>query len=343
MRHSAIHFTTQLQNHTDEKFDAIVCSDFLNVAEFRGLVPKAFRETPIVVYFHENQFAYPSRHHDQRDLHFGFTNFTSCLSADEVWFNSAFNRDSFLSGLETAMKRWPDFPPREEVDSLSEKFHIYPPGVELPTTSQQPQRGKQSRGLLESIAPLKLTWAARWEHDKNPQGLLDALRKLRQLNVDFRLNVLGESFHRVPEPFADIQKEFAGNIDHWGYQDSREQFWDILADSDLFLSTANHEFFGIAVAEAIAAGAIPILPDRLAYPELINIENHPERRTCFLYDGSPGGLAKRIQELTNTENLLQARQQSQILMQELIEKLQWNRRAAEMDQRLATVAQQCRK
>jgi len=35
------------------------------------------------------------------------------------------------------------------------------------------------------------------------------------------------------------------------------------------LSTARHEFFGIAVVEALLAGCLPWLPDRLSYPELL--------------------------------------------------------------------------
>ena len=35
------------------------------------------------------------------------------------------------------------------------------------------------------------------------------------------------------------------------------------------MSTALQEFFGISVIEGMAAGAFPILPDRLVYPERI--------------------------------------------------------------------------
>ena len=35
------------------------------------------------------------------------------------------------------------------------------------------------------------------------------------------------------------------------------------------LSTARHEFFGVAVVEALLAGCLPWLPDRLSYPELL--------------------------------------------------------------------------
>ena len=37
---------------------------------------------------------------------------------------------------------------------------------------------------------------------------------------------------------------------------------------DVVVSTADHEFFGIAVCEAVWAGAIPIVPNRLSYVEL---------------------------------------------------------------------------
>ena len=34
------------------------------------------------------------------------------------------------------------------------------------------------------------------------------------------------------------------------------------------VSTARHEFYGLAVREAIAAGCHPLLPRRVVYPEL---------------------------------------------------------------------------
>lgn len=54
-------------------------------------------------------------------------------------------------------------------------------------------------------------------------------------------------------------------------------------NSDLIISTANHEFFGISILEAIAAGAYPVLPKMLAYPEVLSLEKYPERK-CFFYD-----------------------------------------------------------
>ena len=44
----------------------------------------------------------------------------------------------------------------------------------------------------------------------------------------------------------------------------------VLKESDIFISTADHEFFGIAAVEAVAAGCIPVVPEHLAYPEVLS-------------------------------------------------------------------------
>ena len=47
----------------------------------------------------------------------------------------------------------------------------------------------------------------------------------------------------------------------------------MLKSMDVVISTAEHEFFGIAVCEAIWAGAVPVLPRRLSYPELVTTDS----------------------------------------------------------------------
>jgi hypothetical protein len=42
------------------------------------------------------------------------------------------------------------------------------------------------------------------------------------------------------------------------------------------VSTAHHEYFGIAITEAIYAGSFPILPNRLVYPERIPPRFHQQ-------------------------------------------------------------------
>jgi len=105
--------------------------------------------------------------------------------------------------------------------------------------------------------------------------------------------VIGEQFAEVPSAFAEIERRFADRIDRWGYQEGRAAYRACLAWGDVIVSTARHEFFGLAVAEAAAAGCLPILPPRLAYPELFPPD---QGHAPSFYDGTPAGLAETLAE-----------------------------------------------
>ena len=47
----------------------------------------------------------------------------------------------------------------------------------------------------------------------------------------------------------------------------------------MILSTALHEFQGISVLEAVQLGCIPVLPNRLVYPEMFGLD--------YLYESAP--------------------------------------------------------
>ncbi len=112
--------------------------------------------------------------------------------------------------------------------------------------------------------------------------LFAAIDLLEASGVDFRLSVLGEQFEEAPEVFAAARERLAGRIDDWGYLETRADYVAALQAADVFVSTAIHEFFGLAAVEAIAAGAYPLVPERLAYPEVLELEGHPERRRALL-------------------------------------------------------------
>jgi glycosyltransferase involved in cell wall biosynthesis len=90
---------------------------------------------------------------------------------------------------------------------------------------------------------------------------------------------------------------FNEHIDFWGYQNSREDYEHVLSQADVIVSTANHEFFGISVVEAIAAGAYPLLPNRLSYPEILGL-GRVDGTEQFFYDGSAQDLADKLMQLT---------------------------------------------
>ena len=62
---------------------------------------------------------------------------------------------------------------------------------------------------------------------------------------------------------------FAHRLVQFGFAPSRSEYQAWLRSADLVLSTAEHEFQGLAVLEALAAGCLPVLPNRLVYPEFV--------------------------------------------------------------------------
>jgi glycosyltransferase involved in cell wall biosynthesis len=315
MRHGAVTFAAQLrdepqfQNETP-KFDAIFCTDMLNLAEFLGLSPQWVRSLPTVAYFHENQLTYPVREERERDLHFAFSNLTTCLAADAVWFNSAWHRNEFLLAVSQFLNRMPDFGEQSHVDLVRSKAEVQSPGIDscpIPRVAR-----------LRS-EPLRIAWVGRWEHDKNPELFFDSLFELEARGIDFRLCVLGESFAETPECFRSARKRLAGRIDHWGFAETREAYWQVLASCDVVVSTADHEFFGIAILEAVSAGCFPLVPKDLAYPETLG-----ESTANVFHDRTVNGLAGRLEEL--------ARARPEKFPS--VSRFGWRDRASEMDRQI---------
>ena len=296
MRHSAITFAGQVRELVEKRrsWDLLFCSDMLNLAEFIALAPPRIAGLPKVIYFHENQLTYPVRFESERDYQYVMTNLTSALSADAVWFNSEFHRTSFLGAMIEFLKSMPDHQPLEVVDQIRAKSAVYPPGI-----------NDIARPSQRELGPLRILWAARWEHDKNPEDFFEALKILKAHSVPFRLSVIGQSFRDQPEIFAQAKRDFRDHIDHWGYQADGSDYQGVLRQADVVVSTANHEFFGIGVVEAISAGAYPVVPKRLSYPEILGLDQ-TKAAEQFFYDGTVENLAKTLQNLARriqTENL----------------------------------------
>ncbi len=328
MRHAAITLAQQVAElvRNGQRWDALVCSDMLNLAEFLGLAPADMLALPRVAYFHENQLTYPVSRPQERDLHFAFTNLTTALAADAAWFNSGYHRDEFLTAMAAYLRRMPDFQPVDCVEQVSTKSHIQPPGVE----EFGPRKSPRPAG------PLRVLWAARWEFDKNPEMFFEALTMLKSRGAAFRVSVLGESFRHSPGIFPKARREFAEQIDHWGYLPTRAEYRDALSQCDVVVSTADHEFFGLAVVEAIAAGAFPLLPQRLAYPEVLSEIEGPS--DAFFYRGGAADLAQRLERLVwrLTEGGLW--QGDPLRGRRSVAKFTWPRRVPALDAALAGVA-----
>ena len=292
MRHAAITFAREVENRCRQNanWDVLFCSDMLNLAEFKGLAPQPIRRLPGVAYFHENQLTYPVRCEDERDYQYAFTNMTTVLAAEQVWFNSAYHRDDFLDALGRLLLRMPDHQPFEAIERIRSRSSVQPPGIE-PVSPRRPRRA----------GPVRILWSARWEFDKDPETFFAALARLKKAGTPFRVSVLGQCFRDVPPVFARAKEQFADSIDHWGYCETRAEYESVLSEADVVVSTARHEFFGIGLIEAVSAGAFPLVPMRLAYPEVLRAEGEPD----FFYQGGAVELAERIKQLIERNDLWQ--------------------------------------
>lgn len=272
-------------------YHALLATDFLPLADFKAAAPEAVAKLPTLYYFHENQLTYPVRHEDERDFHFAFTNAASAVLADRVLFNTEFHRRDFLAALKKFVKKMPEKDFLDAPEVIESKSGVLPLGIDLDEFDVF--AGPRSEHPL-------VVWNHRWEYDKNPEAFFGALREVKKRGVKFALAVMGESFREYPEVFEAASEEFAEETVCFGFVESREDYVGMLASSDIAVSTANHEFFGLSVVEALAAGCAPLLPERLSYPEILPSELHD----AHLYKSDadlPGRLEKLIKEVSGLD------------------------------------------
>lgn len=280
MRGAAAYFASHPEVQRG-RYDVVLATSYVALAELYGLAPR-LTATPSVLYFHENQLAYPTRDAKERDHHYGMTQLVSARAASRVVFNSEHNRATFLAEGQAFLQRMPDAVPAGWMDAIAAKSEVIPvaldlPEVDLTTLESQPSRAR-GRPLV--------VWNHRWEHDKGPDVLARAARALDDSGRAFDLAVCGQRFARVPEAFETIERELSEHIVSWGSLE-RSAYERLLTSADIALSTARHEFFGVSILEAAHFGARPLAPNALAYPEVLDSDH--------LYP--PGGVIEALSAL----------------------------------------------
>ncbi|XP_060785229.1 glycosyltransferase-like domain-containing protein 1 isoform X2 [Neoarius graeffei] len=289
-RTAALHFMQAIPS--SQSYRILFTSSVLNLAELAALRPdlSALKK---ILYFHENQLIYPVRKSQDRDFQYGYNQILSCLVADAVLFNSAFNMDSFLSSISSFLKTMPDHRPKGLEQLIRPKCRVLYFPIRFPDVTRflpehklllrqaQPQRNISSQDSRKYPE----TAAAR-EHDKDPELFFQTLLKLRERELSFEVSVLGETFTEVPGIFSEAKEQLARHIRHWGFMPSKEDYLRTLCQADVVVSTAKHEFFGVAMLEAVHCGCYPLCPKALVYPEIFP--------GSYLYS-TPEQLFKRLQ------------------------------------------------
>ena len=269
MRGAALTFVRMIgecwgQQSLRQQFDVVVTTDMCDVATLLGHGRRLFAGVPVVLYMHENQLTYPLPAERKLDLTWPWLNYTAALSADMVLFNSNFHREEFLRALPSLSRRFHDFHETELVDQIAAKSHVCFPGIDL-------RRFDATIALTSpgtEQAPL-VVWNSRWDYDKQPTLFLQAMEAVMQAGVPVRLAMLGEYVDPHHTVFAEFRQRLAPITEHWGFVADAQSYQRYLVQADVVVSAAIQEFFGIAVLEAAYCGAVPLLPRRLAYPELV--------------------------------------------------------------------------
>jgi glycosyltransferase involved in cell wall biosynthesis len=266
----------------DYEPDLILASDMLDLTTFLALTRHRTAGTRTILYFHENQITYPWSGSDpdpggERDVHYGFINFTSALAADFIAFNSAYHMHSFLGALQPFLHAFPDYNEVAASASIAAKSRVLYLGIDLRRFDEYRTETKPDQ------KPLVL-WNHRWEYDKNPEGFFRALFVLADAGLEFEVAVLGERFTEVPRIFSEAASRLGSRIVQFGFVDDFPSYASWLWKADIIPVTSIHDFFGVSVVQAIYCNTYPLLPNRLAYPEHLRLgpdtHSHRDQSEC---------------------------------------------------------------
>jgi glycosyltransferase involved in cell wall biosynthesis len=279
-RCSSLILSELIPENENNTFKYLFSSSIVNLSELISLRID-LRSLKKIIYFHENDLVYPKQNEnqEQRDFQYGYNQILTALVADICLFNSFYNLNTFLDKLGPFLNRIPSPKPniqqiRKTIENKSKVFY-YPLNKLLTPLNVN----------LDKTGPLCIIWPHRWEHDKDPETFFSVIFELYQIHsLKFSLIILGQSYGETPSIFSEILSKLPSNyIRHWGFAQSKSEYEQLLMEGDVVVSTAQHEFFGVAMLEACRVGCIPIVPDCLAYTELYPNEQHRYRtRTQLL-------------------------------------------------------------
>ncbi|WP_228288221.1 sulfatase-like hydrolase/transferase [Thermosipho ferrireducens] len=116
-----------------------------------------------------------------------------------------------------------------------------------------------------------IAWVAHINHKKNPEMIIQIIKKLTEVDERYKIHVAGDFQERRYELYLKHmvkRMRLERNVIFYGWIDDMEEWWK---DKNYLLSTSVFESFGFAIIEAMARGIKPVIhsfygAERL-YPE----------------------------------------------------------------------------
>ena len=266
--------------------DVIACSGYVDVPRLHGFLPPGWAGRPTLLYLHETQLTYPGEH-SERDLTHGFSNILSVVRADRTVFNSAFHLEEFGAAADEVLRRLPRPSPRGQLAEALGRAEVVAPMPELEAVPAGPGGG----------GPLRVAFPHRLEPDKDPAAFAESVVAAAARGAELEVELLGGTPERATPEVAAAVERLRPWLRNERYVEERPRFLELLGRCDVVASTARHEFFGLAFAEAMAAGCAPLAPRRLNYPALVSAYD-PGRSGAGTY-GSDADLTERLVALAS--------------------------------------------
>jgi glycosyltransferase involved in cell wall biosynthesis len=279
VRGNSLSWAFTQQKLLEADYDLLIATSMVDLSSLRGFIPR-LGNIHSIVYFHENQFAYPANSQPRYTVETQVISLYTALCADQLVFNSEFNKQTFLLGVQALLAKLPDRVPAGITERLADGLVLPVPLADslFKSNSSNANRARSQTGILQ------IAWNHRWEYDKGPQLLLQLLQEIEAQGLPFDLYLAGEQFRKQPAEFSTIQSLLTKHRRQSGLPERPSgyiadvgQYHHCLSGCDVVLSTALQDFQGLALQEAVALGCTPLAPRRLVYPEYLAQE--------FLYQG----------------------------------------------------------
>ena len=296
--------------------DLVVATNMLDLAGYLGIARRSLGAVATVQFMHENQLSYPRQPGEALDAGLAWMQWRGLVAADEVWCNSAHHRDALLAGVGDLDDGTRDGGPIADRSAIEAKTWVAHLGIEFGAVRRRPAGGRSRRPLVVSNQ--------RWHHDKDLGSVLRALLTARDRGLGFDVALLGDPTGGEADALRPLVERLGDAVVAMGHLD-RPAYLDVLARADIVVSAARNENFGLAVVEAIAAGAWPVLPNALAYREVVPAEFHA---ACLF---EPGGLGQRLREVI--ERIASGESAAPGLAASM-ERFDWSTVAAALDERV---------